>query len=143
MKRSTHVPNRILAVTALLLAPLGFLVAGCNCPDCPDPAPATLGAASADPTVTLVTIDENRHTSPTDPEPMIAPGGGGIQWYNAGSGTVTVTLTHSPISLELLPGAYSMVHRTNANVTAGASIGYTVDPAPEDAPDPPSFGVGP
>jgi hypothetical protein len=76
--------------------------------------------------------------------PTISKGGNGaIQWHNAGSEAITITLIGSPVGIELAPGAYSNVQRLTENVSVGQSYQYAIKRASGCPPDPPDFQVGP
>lgn len=133
---NSRAPLTFLWPGALLLALTSW---GC----CPDPS---LHEASTDPTVTLVTISDDREggLDVSPPHPVISKGGnGGIQWFNATTESVTVILLNAATYVEIAPGAYSTVHRLAENVAVNQSIGYTVKRGPDYPPDPPSVEVGP
>ena len=139
--------NALRRAAMSVAAVLAVAITGC-CPPCP-PVPTTdcsdcpVISASTDPTVVLVTIAANFCTSPPDDEVKVNKPNGGIQWYNDSESTVTIAIIGGPLSMVVPPKSYSPVHRLTENATQGQTFSYTVDPPCEDAPDPPSFGVGP
>jgi hypothetical protein len=112
------------------------------CEECEECPPTALGAASTDPTVTLVTIGSDMAVSPLSP--VISKGGnGGIQWHNAGTEATVITLIGSPVTIELPGGGYSTVYRLSEGAAVGMNVDYTVKRGLSGPPDPPNFSVGP
>lgn len=122
---------------------LALITWGCKpCPPCPECPDASLGVASTDPTVTVITIGADLAISPLAPV-ISKGGGGGVQWHNAGSELTTVILVGSPVAIELAGGSYSRPYRLTESVSPGQTIDYTVKRGLGGPPDPPSVVVGP
>jgi hypothetical protein len=94
--------------------------------------------------VTLVTIAADLAVSPLST--TLSKGAtGAIQWHNAGTLPITISLIGAPLSIELAPGEYSNPQRLTENTTIGQTYDYTVKKttAIGGPPDPPDFSVGP
>lgn len=150
--RFAREPAASAGIRWLALALLTLTAWGCQpCPECPEPCPdpaahtaPPIAGPSTDPTVTLVTIAADLAVSPLSPT-LSKSANAAIQWYNAGSIPIAISLIGAPLSIELAPGEYSNPQRLTENTSVGQTYDYTVRKTTVTGgpPDPPDFSVGP